>query len=79
MRWVMGYVLTGKPDSAACGTFQTHDHLEQGALPGAVGADDGEYLAIVGPYVDPVHGREAAEGLRDVLQLEKGHPVLYGW
>jgi hypothetical protein len=44
--------------------FQAGDRLQQGALPGSVGTDDGDDLAVVDLERDPVDGRNAAEVLR---------------
>jgi hypothetical protein len=42
-----------------------------GALAGPVGADDGDDAAVVDSERDAVDGRETAEALRDVVDLEK--------
>ena len=73
---VLGDVLTGEPDHAFGWCFETDDQIEQSALAGAVGADDGENLAIVDPHSHPIKGCEASIVLLDLIQLEKDHLVL---
>jgi hypothetical protein len=67
---VMGDVLAGEPDRAEGRRFETNDQLEQSALAGAVGADDGQNLAIVSPHGHPVDSGEASKVLLDLIQLE---------
>jgi hypothetical protein len=66
----MGDVFAGEPDRASGRRFETDDQLEQSALAGPVGADDGQNLAIVGLHSYPVDGSEAPKMLDDLIQLE---------
>jgi hypothetical protein len=76
VRRVTGDILTGEPDRASGRHFETDDQLEQRALAGAVGADDGENLAIVGPQVHSVDRGQASKVFLDLIQLEKSHLAL---
>ncbi len=67
---VTGDVLAGEPDRASGRCFETDDQVEQSSLAGAVGADDGQNLAIVGPHGHTVDGSEASKVLRDPIQLK---------
>jgi hypothetical protein len=51
--------------------LQPDDNLEEGALSGAVGTDDGDDFAGVDPECHAVDGRETAEALRDSVYLEQ--------
>jgi hypothetical protein len=62
---------TVQPDPASCRPLQSDDDLQQRALAGPVGTDDGDDLAVVDPERDAVDGREAAEALRDRVDLEE--------
>ena len=73
---VLGDVLTGEPDHAFGWCFETDDQIEQSALAGAVGADDGENLAIVSPQVHSVDRGQASKVFLDLIQLEKSHVAL---
>jgi len=53
-----------------CRPLQTDDDLQERALAGPVGTDDGDDLAVVNPEGDAVDGRETAEALRDRVYLE---------
>jgi hypothetical protein len=66
----MGDILAGEPDRASGRLFETDNQLEQRALAGAVGADDGQNLAIVSFHGHPVDSGEAAKVLLDPIQLE---------
>jgi hypothetical protein len=63
--------LTAQPDVAVCRALQPDDDLQEGALAGPVGTDDGDDVAVVDPERDAVDGRETAEALRDRVDLEK--------
>ena len=65
-----GDVLTGEPDHAEGRRFETDDQLEQRALAGAVGADDGQNLAIVNLHGYPINSGEASKLLYNLIQLE---------
>jgi hypothetical protein len=60
-----------QPDAAARRPLQPHPALPAGALPGPVRADAGDVGAVVDSERDAVDGRETAEALRDVVDLEK--------
>jgi hypothetical protein len=51
-------------DRSRCRPLQACDRPQQRALPGSVGTDDGDDLAVVDLERDPVDGRNAAEVLR---------------
>ena len=55
-----GDVLSAEADRPPRRLLEADDELVQRALPGAVGADDGENLAFIGPNRHPVDGRKAA-------------------
>jgi hypothetical protein len=61
---------TLQPDRSVCRPLQTDDDLQQRALAGPVGTDDGDDLAVVDPEGDAVDSREATEALRDLIDLE---------
>jgi hypothetical protein len=67
-------VLTAQPDSAGGRPLEADDDLQECALAGPVGTDDGDDLAVVDPERHVVDGREAAEALRDRVDLEKQIP-----
>jgi hypothetical protein len=58
-------------DAARRRPLETEDDLQQRALAGPVGTDDGDDLAVVDPERDPVDGRKAAEAFRDRVDLEE--------
>jgi hypothetical protein len=60
-----------EPDAARGRPLQADDDLQKRALAGAVGTDDGDDLAVVDPERDAVDSREAAEALRDRVNLEQ--------
>jgi hypothetical protein len=51
--------------------LQPNDELEERALSGPVRTDDGDDVAVVDPECHAVDGRETAEALRDVVNLEE--------
>ena len=57
-------------DLAAVGAVDAGDQVEERRLAGAVRADHADDLALVDVQVEPVDHLQAAEGLRDPLQLE---------
>jgi hypothetical protein len=59
-------------DVALLGLVHLVDAVEDGRLPGAVGADDGEQLAGVDGEADVVEGGDAPEGEPDRVELEQG-------
>jgi hypothetical protein len=59
-----------QPDTAVRRPLQPDDDLEERALAGSVGTDDGDDLAVVDPERDAVDGRETAEAFRDRVDLE---------
>jgi hypothetical protein len=61
---------TVQADAPRCRPLQTDDDLQQRALAGPVGTDDGDDLAVVDPERDTVNGRKAAEALGDRINLE---------
>jgi hypothetical protein len=66
----MGDVRAGEPDRASGRRFETDDQLEQRTLTGAIGADDGQNLAIVSPHGHAVDSGEASKVFVDSIQLE---------
>jgi hypothetical protein len=63
--------LTVEPHAAVCRPLQPDDDLEERALAGSVGTDDGDDLAVVDPERDAVDGRKPAEPLCDRIDLEQ--------
>jgi hypothetical protein len=59
-------------EAAAGRLVDAADEIEDGALAGAVGADDGENLALLHIEGHAIHRPDAAERDRDVLRLEQG-------
>jgi hypothetical protein len=55
---------TVQPDAAVCRPLQPDDDLQERALAGPIGTDDGDDVAVVDPECDAVDGRETAEALR---------------
>jgi hypothetical protein len=62
---------TVQPDGALCRPLQPDDDLQERALAGPVGTDDGDDVALVDPERDPVDGRETTEALRYAVDLEE--------
>ena len=65
------------PCSRTCAVrrpLQPDDDLQQRALAGPVRTDDGDDVAVVDPERHAVDGREAAEALRDRVDLEEQAP-----
>jgi hypothetical protein len=58
-------------NGAAGRLLQPDDDLQERALAGSVGADDGDDVAVVDPERDVRDGRETAEPLRDPVDLEE--------
>jgi hypothetical protein len=67
--------LAVQPDAAVCRALQTDDDLQERALTRAIWTDDGDDVAVVDPEGDVVDGREAAEALRDRVDLEEQSPA----
>ena len=63
-------------DLSGIGAVDAVNNVHQGALAGAVLAQQGQYLAPVQDQVDGVIGRRAAEELRDPPQFQQGRLVL---
>jgi hypothetical protein len=61
---------TLEPDAAARRSLQADDYLQERALAGPVGTDDGDDVAAVDPECHAVDGRETTEALRDPFNLE---------
>jgi hypothetical protein len=74
---VSGDVRAGEFDLSPGWYFKTDDHLKQGAFAGAVGADDGQNLSIVGLHGHAVDSGEAAKVFRDLIQFEYCHWRYY--
>jgi hypothetical protein len=60
---------TVQPDVAGRRPLQSDDDLQEGALAGPVGTDDGDDVAVVDPEGDAVDGRETAVALGDRVDL----------
>jgi len=65
-----GDVLAGELDCASGWRFETDNQLEQRTLAGAIGADDGQNLAIVGLHRYAVDRGQAAKVFLDLMQFE---------
>jgi hypothetical protein len=61
---VQPYIAVRRP-------LEPDDDLEERALAGSVGTDDGDDLAVVDPKRDAVDGRKPAEPLCDRIDLEQ--------
>ena len=70
VRRVASDVLVRKCDRASARFFQTDDQLEQSALSGTVGANDGENLAIVSLYGYPTDSGEASKVFLNSIQFQ---------
>ena len=68
-----GDVLALENEAAAGRLVDAADEVEDRGLAGAVGADDGEDLALLHVEGDPVDRADAAEVDREVLGLEERH------
>ncbi len=64
---------TVQPDAPARRARDAREHVEERALPGAVGPDHGEQLAGRDGERDAVERGDAAEAQRDVLEREQRH------
>jgi hypothetical protein len=62
-------------DVAVVGRVQTRDHVEYGALAGAVRPDDAHDLAFFDREVETAQRVEAAEVLRDPSDVQEVHPA----
>ena len=62
--------LAVQPHGTIGRPLQTDDDLQERALPGPIGTDDGDDLAVVDPERNAVDGRQAAEALGDSVNLE---------
>src|SRR5439155_5785577 len=72
MRRLAGDLASGEPDRAAGGRQRPGDYVEDGALAGAVGADQAQDLALVDLERHGVDGGEATEPLGQALDLQQG-------
>jgi hypothetical protein len=66
----MGDICASEPDRTPSRHFETNDQLEQSALASTVGADDGQYLAIVSLHRYAVDSGKAAKVFLDLIQFE---------
>ena len=64
--------------TAAAGAGEPGDHVEQGGLAGAVGADQPEDLPLPQLQAHAIEGQQAAEAAADRLHLEQGHGASGG-
>jgi hypothetical protein len=51
--------------------LQTGDRLQERALARTVGTDDGDDLTVADPKRDTIDGRNSAEVLRELVDLEQ--------
>jgi hypothetical protein len=63
--------LAPEPHAPGSRPVEAGDRLQQGALAGAVGTDDGDDLTVVDPECDAVDGRNSAEVPRKLVDLEQ--------
>ncbi len=63
--------LAAQPNAAGGRPLQPDDELQERALAGPVRTDDGDDVAVVDPERHAVDGRETAEALRDLVNLEE--------
>jgi hypothetical protein len=71
--------LPVQPDGAAGRPLQADDDLQERALAGPVGADDGDDVAVVDSERDAVDSREATEALCDRVDFEKQSRLPATW
>ncbi len=64
------HLLAPEVDLARVVREVARDQVEEGRLPGAVGADDGAQVAVGHVQIHPVHGLEASEVLLQAHRLE---------
>src|SRR6185503_30780 len=74
---VTGDVLTGKSDRAACWHFKPDNQLEQSALTGAIGADDGQNFTIVGLHGHAIDSGETTEIFLNLFKFKYSHRRCY--
>jgi hypothetical protein len=65
-----GHVQPVDADAAAGGLQQRGQHLDGGGLAGAVGPQEGEYLAASHREIEAAHGLEGAEGAHQPLDID---------
>ncbi len=66
-------VTTIETDGAPGWLVDTTDQVEDGGLAGAVGADNGEHLALFDRKRHAVHRFDATEVNGEILDFEKAH------
>lgn len=64
--------VPGHGDLALLRVMDPGEHLDEGGLPGSVGAEEGEDAAPVDVEVDPVQGDGAAEPLAEAAYPDEG-------
>jgi len=70
--WLLAYgILAQQIDPAAVGNVLAVEHVEAGALAGAVGADQRQNLAGAEFERDAAHGMHAAIGLRQPIDRQQ--------
>ena len=77
VRLAVGDVLAAKADHAAgVGRIDAGDQIEQGALAGAVRADDAVHLALGDRHLDVRQGDQPAEALGEARDLKQQSVML---
>ena len=66
-------LLAVEEDLAAVHMVHAGEHIEDGGLAGAVGADDADDLALVDVKFHVFHGHQAAEGLGNAFYFQQCH------
>ena len=69
----VGDVAVFENEAAGRWLVDAADQIEDGGLAGAIGADDGEYFALVHREADAVDGADAAEIDDEIVGLEERH------
>src|SRR5947208_1780164 len=64
------------PDLARVGSEKPREQVEDGGLPGPVGSDEADHLAVGHGQVEPLHGEEASEALGEPAHLEQAQRAI---
>src|SRR5256885_10711405 len=63
-----------EPDLARVGSEKPREQVEDGGLPGPVGSDEADHLAVGHGQVEALHGEDASE--RKSTRLNSSHLVI---
>src|SRR5437867_5188469 len=65
-----------EPDLARVGSEKPREQVEDGGLPGPVGSDEADHLAVGHGQVEALHGEEASEALGEPAHLEQAQRAI---